>query len=159
MLALRNFLQFGVIWAGDPEDVQFLDGRAARVLLYSLADQTNVKKPLDGIKKSRPALTCHLYQKSTVSDALKRLLMLGLLTRKRAGRKGSPTEEFASTAIVASLVDAALHWQKQCRQLKKNGKRSDHATPAKTTGLLVSFLHFVNDLNQIKKVCRLNRLI
>ena len=133
MLALRNFLQFGVIWAGDLEDVQFLDGRAARVLLYSLADQTNVRNPIGGIKKSRPALTGHLYQKSSVSATLKRLLVLGLLTRERGDRRGSPCEEFASTAIVTVLVDAALQWQKHCQQLKKDGKRAEHARPAKTT--------------------------
>ena len=132
MLALRNFIQYGVTWDGHTDDVKFLQGRAARVLLQSLADQTNIKNPAAGIKKSRPALAGYLYERSSVSAALKRLQALGLIERKRAGRKCGVHEDFATTNIVNELVVASLSWQKECQKLKKAGKRDTAARPAKT---------------------------
>ena len=133
ILALRIFLQFGVDWAGHHDDISFLVARAVRILFYSFVDQMNVRNRTAGLKKSRPALTDQLYQKSSVSAMLKRLLVLGLLARERADRNGSRSKEFASIAIVAVLVDVALQWQKYSQKLKKDGKRAEHARPAKTT--------------------------
>ena len=132
MLALRNFILYGVTWEGHTDDAKFMQSRAARVLLQSLADQTNIKNPSGGIQKSRPALAGYLYERSTVSASLKRLQALGLVERKRAGRKGGVHEDFATTSIVTELVVASLSWQKECQRLKKAGKRDTAARPAKT---------------------------
>lgn len=88
MLALKNFIQFGVVWASHVDDVKFLRSRAAQVLLINLADQISVKDPAKGRKTGRPGLTGFLY-KSTVSAVPSRLLELGLITRDRAARRGN----------------------------------------------------------------------
>ena len=132
MLALRNFILYGVTWLGHADDVEFMQDRATRVILHSLADQTSKRNPSAGLKKSRPGLSGYLYQKSTVSATLRGLKGLGLVKRERAGRKGGIHEEFATTTIVAELVNAAVVWQKQCQQLQKTGKREEKARPAKT---------------------------
>ena len=132
MLALRNFILYGVDWQGQVDDVKFMQARATRVLLQSLADQTNIKNTAASIKKSRPALSGYLYERSTVSAVIRRLKLLGLVNRDRAGRKGSTHEEFAPTTVVATLVVAAIQWQKECKKLQNAGKREENARPAKT---------------------------
>ena len=132
MLALRNFMLYGVDWQGQTDDVKFMQARATRVLLQSLADQTNIKNTAAGIKKSRPALSGYLYERSTVSATLKRLKTLCLINRDRAAMKGGVHEEFATTTVVGVLVTAAIQWQKECQKLQKKGKRGENARPAKS---------------------------
>ena len=132
MLALRNFILYGITWHGHADDVEFMQDRATRVILHSLADQTSARNPSAGLKKSRPGLSGYMYQKSTVSATLRKLKVLGIVKRERAGRKGGIHEEFATTTIVTELVNAAVVWQKQCQQLQKTGKREEEARPAKT---------------------------
>jgi hypothetical protein len=88
MLALRNFLRYGINWAGDEADIQFLLSRSVQVILASLADLTNAKNPSAGVKSGRPGLSGFVYKKSTVSVVLKKLIELKILTRCRAPRQG-----------------------------------------------------------------------
>lgn len=132
MLALKNFIQFGVAWRGSANDVKFMQGRAAQVILRSLADLTSKKAPAKGVKTGREGLSGFTYERSTVSATVRRLKALSVVTRERAANKGTKHEDFATTAIAGSIVAAALQWQKDCHELKKKGKRSDNARPAKT---------------------------
>jgi hypothetical protein len=132
MLALKNFIQFGVAWRGSAEDVKFMGSRAAQVILRSLADLTDARSTTKGVKTGREGLSGFTYRRSTVSATVRRLKALGVVTRERAANQGTKHEDFATTAIHSSIVAAALAWQIDCQQLKMKGKRSDSARPAKT---------------------------
>lgn len=131
MLALKNFLQYGVAWQGRTDDVEYMQTRAARVLLLSLADQISARNPSDGVKNGRPGLTGFTYEKSTVAAVLARFIRLGILTRQRASRHGGRHEDFATTFIAPLLIEHATEWQRACVALKKSGKRGVNARPEK----------------------------
>ena len=131
MLALKNFIQYGVAWQGGTNDVEYMQTRAARVLMLSLADQIGARNPASGVKTGRPGLTGFTYEKSTVASVLARLIKMGILTRQRASRRGGRHEDFATTLIAPLLIEHALKWQRACLQLKKAGKRGANAKPDK----------------------------
>ena len=114
MLALKNFIQYGVAWQGGTNDVEYMQTRAARVLMLSLADQISARNPASGVKTGRPGLTGFTYEKSTVASVLARLIKMGILTRQRASRRGGRHEDFATTLIAPLLIEHALKWQRAC---------------------------------------------
>jgi hypothetical protein len=132
MLALKNFVQFGVAWRGSEEDVKFMGSRATQVILRSLADLTDTRYPTKGVKTGRPGLSGFTYERSTVSATVRRLKALGVIERERAKNKGTLHEDFATTTMASAIVRTSLQWQIDCQKLKKEGKRDVNARPAKT---------------------------
>ena len=110
MLALKNFIQYGVNWSGTDDDVRFMQTRPVKVILTSLADQIRARNPEGGVKTGRPGLSGFTYQKSTVSAVAARLIKLGIVVRDRSSRNRGQYEDFATTGLSPTVLVHSAVW-------------------------------------------------